>query len=897
MKRKVLARFRSLSRRTFLTQVGAGTLVLPWHPANGLTAQGLPSTPAPISEPHFPDRLHLFVWRNWELANADRMAHVLGTTEEKVREIGDSLGLPPKPRLTPDQLRRIYITVIRQNWHVLPEDQLIRLLGWDRAHYEFTLKEDDFLDHKLGFKKPQCEPLRYETPSPRARQRAAEIKRTIQKTFGSPFQEPGEAAFRFVEDLSSTSFDRIRVPETRASREEIDLSGWTMVTSEAEFVQGRVRRFQSFLKDALACETKIGTSGDAAGSRSVRFSVDPALSLKADSFEIDSQGDRMTVTASSTEGLLQGIYYVQDVIESRGAPFFPIGKTQRSVRLNPRYLYSYFALYGDPLIEQEVDPFPDGYLEKLARVGVNGVWLQGVLNNLAPSSAFPEFGVGWQTRIRNLSGMVERARNFGIRIFLYFNEPRAMPEEFFQKYPDAKGTYTPSVPQFFTMCTSVPKVRQWISDSLAHIFREVPDLGGIFTITMSENMTNCFSRGSSQFCPRCSKRQGWEVVSEVHHALYEGVRRSSAKAEVLAWDWGWGFDWVRNGAESEKIIENLPNGIKILSVSEWHQPVHRGGVSTRVGEYSISVVGPGPRAKKHWSLASKRNLGTLAKIQANCTWEISAVPYIPVAHLVRDHLQNLVESGIEGIQLSWTVGGYPSPNLEVAKEYYYSQAAQGDGVLERVAARRYGSKAVTQTLQAWRDFSTAFQEFPYGVAIYTIPTQHGPANPLRLKETGYSSAMILFPYDDVQHWVGPYPPEVARSQFTKMAGLWKKGLESFGKVLELVPANRLREARRDLGIAETCYLHFQSVANQIQFWLLRKELNRPEGDKRSIAAQMEMIAREEIELAKRQYRIARADSRIAFEATNHYYYRPLDLAEKVLNCEEVIAGLRQIGRG
>ena len=883
-----------MNRRTFMTQVGAGTAVLPWYSINILNAQGLPNSPVPIPEPHFPDRLHLFVWRNWELANADRMSQVLGTTEEKVREIGASLGLPPKPVLTLDQLRRIYITVIRQNWHVLPEDQLIQLLGWNRAHYEFTLKEDDFLNYKLGFKKPHCETLRYEIPSPAAHRRAAEIKRTIQSAFGSSFQEHGEPAFRFVEDLSSTSFDRIRVPDSKASREEIDLTGWTMVTSDAGFVQSRVRRFQSFLKDALACETKMNTGEGAAGDRSVRFFIDPTLSLKADSFKIDAHSDRMTISASNPEGLLQGIYYVQGVTESRGGPFFPIGQTQRSVRLNPRYLYSYFALYGDPLMEQEVDPFPEGYLEKLARVGVNGVWLQGVLNTLAPSPIFPEFGVGWETRIRNLRGMVERAKNSGMRLFLYFNEPRAMPEEFFNKYPDIKGTTDPSVPHFFTMCTSVPKVRQWISDSLAHVFKEVPELGGIFTITMSENVTNCFSKGSSQFCPRCSKRQGEEVVGEVYQALYEGVRRSSAKAEVLAWDWGWGHDWVRNGVEPEKLLDKLPNGIKLLSVSEWHQPVLRGGVSTRVGEYSISVVGPGPRAKKHWSLASKRGLETLAKIQANCTWEISAVPYIPVAHLVRDHLKNLVESGISGIQLSWTVGGYPSPNLEIAKEYYYSQATQGDEVLERVAARRYGSKAVAQTLQAWKDFSIAFQEFPYGVAVYTIPTQHGPANPLRMKETGYRNAMLLFPYDDVRHWLGPYPPEIAQSQFAKMAELWKKGLVSFGKVLDLVPANRLKEARRDLGIAETCYLHFQSVANQIQFWMLRNEFNGRGENKRAIVVKMEAIAREEIELAKRQYRIARADSRIAFEATNHYYYRPLDLAEKVLNCEEVIAGLKQI---
>ena len=44
-----------------------------------------------------------------------------------------------------------------------------------------------------------------------------------------------------------------------------------------------------------------------------------------------------------------------------------------------RTIYSYFALYGDPLSTPELDPFPDGLLQRYARMGVKGVWLQGVL--------------------------------------------------------------------------------------------------------------------------------------------------------------------------------------------------------------------------------------------------------------------------------------------------------------------------------------------------------------------------------------------------------------------------------------------------------------------------------------------------------------------------------------
>src|SRR5438046_5404802 len=88
--------------------------------------------PQPIPEPHFPSRLHQFVWRNWELANLDRMAAVVKGTPEQLRQLGESMGLPAKPQLSDEQLRRIYISVIRQNWHLLPFEQIVALLGWSR---------------------------------------------------------------------------------------------------------------------------------------------------------------------------------------------------------------------------------------------------------------------------------------------------------------------------------------------------------------------------------------------------------------------------------------------------------------------------------------------------------------------------------------------------------------------------------------------------------------------------------------------------------------------------------------------------------------------------------------------------------------------------------------------
>ncbi len=117
---------------------------------------------------------------------------------------------------------------------------------------------------------------------------------------------------------------------------------------------------------------------------------------------------------------------------------------------------------------------------------------------------------------------------------------------------------------------------------------------------------------------------------------------------------------------------------------------------------------------------------------------------------------------------------------------------------------------------------------------------------------------------------------------------------SFRDALQHVPAHKEARALRDLGIAETCYLHFKSTANQIRFCRLREELQSSEPTRRPvITALMAKIAEEEIEVAKRQYVISRLDSTIGYEASNHYYYRPLDLAEKVLNCRQIVESLRR----
>jgi hypothetical protein len=439
----------------------------------------------------------------------------------------------------------------------------------------------------------------------------------------------------------------------------------------------------------------------------------------------------------------------------------------------------------------------------------------------------------------------------------------------------------------------VSEVREYLASAVESICRAVPGVGGFFTITGSENLTNCWSHGNGKACPRCGKRQPAEVISEVNGTFYEGIRRAGNEQTLIVWDWGWHDDWV------ESIITQLPREARFMSVSEWGMPINRGGVATTVGEYSISTIGPGERARHYWELARARGLRTLAKVQCGNTWELSAVPYIPALASVARHAANLRRLGVNGLMLGWTLGGYPSPNLEVVAELGTAPAdgatPDPDSAMARVAERRFGKELAPQVVGAWQEYSKAFSEFPFhGSLVYSAPMQVGPANPLWGEPTGYSASMVGFPYDDLDAWRGVYPAEVFIGQFEKVATGFEHAHANMAAAFQACRSQLTAEQRavalQELSVGEAAAIHFRSVANQARFVMTRRRLKEAKSpaDVSSARAELEQLLRAEIELARRLHAVQSRDSRIGFEASNQYYYVPVDLAEKVINCHDLL---------
>lgn len=707
------------------------------------------TNPPPVEFKHFPAPYQAVIWRNWEMVSVAKLAAVLKTDEKTILAAAADMGLPVPPHVNERWLKRGYVTIIRANWHLLPYEQLLELLGWTVEKMEFTLREEDFLWTKLGNLKPAAKALYYRPLTDEEKKRTAELKKITLELSSHVMQR--EESFAFLDNFKDTGY----------------------------------------------------------------------------------------------------------------LPYKP-GKSSVKNSFNPKIIYAYSALYGDPLLDSSIQPFTDDIIKRYADTGVTAVWMQAVLYTLFPLKKAMDFSRGYDKRLDALKGIVDKLKNNGMDLYFYMNEPRGMPAAFYEYYPEMKGIYYERT-NMYSMCTSQKASLDYVREACSYVFGKVPQLGGAFTITMSENLTHCHSRFTGDKCPECSKRPIADVVAEVNTAIEEGIHAGSPDANVIVWDWAWKEEW-----ETE-VIKKLPQKINLMCVSEWGKELNIGGVENSIIDYSISNPGPSNKSRNAWKAAKERGINTIAKVQMNNSWECSAIPYLPVPYLVREHMENLKAEGVNGLFMSWTLGGYPGGNLELA-----------DCTPEELAEKYYGAVAAPEICRAWKIFCEAFREFPFHVTVlYTAPHNMGPGNLLFSKKTSYNASMVGFPYDDIESWRANYPRDIFEEQFKKLSEKWNTGLAVLDGIEESISAENKKYYEDLKTVAVSAYSHFRSAYLQVRFVNLRDSASE------NRVSEMLKAVDEELEIAKEMFVVASADSRIGFEATNHYCYTPADLLEKILNCEEI----------
>lgn len=687
-----------------------------------------------------PCRWQTVIFRNYGFVSDERLATVLRCDKATIRKEAVRLGLG-SVRYNKDWENKGYITMIRNNWYLLPYDQLQKLLNFSREKLVFILKEEDFLSHKLGGVKPECQPVYYTPLTEVQKMQTEQLVNIIRPLMKRPECKP----FDFFKGMRK---NKLRVPQT------------------------------------------------------------------------------------------DGVRMLHGYLTSCGDVFAADGRTHLSDELLKQYM----------------------------AVGVNALFIHGQLSKLADYPFDKSLSQGYELRRKNLKELIRRADRYGIKIYLYINEPRALPTDNFpEQYAHLKGHTAGGQTD---LCFSQKEVRDYLYNTIRDIVTDMPLLGGFMTITMSENATHCKSSGSTN-CEHCKDVPAEQLAAEVNNTIYRAICDSHSKARLIAnlWGWaaymGWSKEQVAHG------IEMLDKGISVLCVSEFNLPLEKGGIKCSLIDYSIS--NPGPSETTRWMLAKAEETGheIFAKIQVNNSWECSCVPYLPVYDLVLEHIKNLQNIHVKNFMLTWTLGGWPSPMLNMVAasslpnfnlDSWYNDCYGSEGRLVHEAVKR---------------FCDGFREFPFSVTVlYTSPKNLGMANLWNLQPEQKSSSMVCYSFDDYEHWMSPYTYDVYTDCMEKMLRYWREGC----KLLSMAKKKNSRELQL---YAEIATLHMEADLLQTRFSYYKRHPQENE-------VKLKEIVQKAIECTERLLQLVDKDAKIAFETSNHYFYTSRNLLEQYLHLKTMV---------
>ena len=689
-----------------------------------------------------PTKWQTVLLRNYGLIEPKKLAEVLKTDETTIEREAKRLGLE---KIAYDErwLRCGYITIVRNNWHLLPYSQLMQLLDVSEETLDYNLREDDFLSYKLGDFKPYCEEVLYKPLNERQLIETEEIAKIVRENFIENYVVP--------------------------------------------FAFGYEKETPCLTKDKNADFAKI--------------------------------------------------------------------------------VYAYSAMYGDTFLN-DGEIVPELLLKKLSQTGVNGIWFQGVLSKLSPYPFVDGVSDSYEKRRKNLRKLIQKCAKYGIKVYLYFNEPRALAIDDVNER--TKGLLGRECGGKYSLCTSQPAVQEYLYMAVKDFVSSVPDLSGIITITMSENLTNCYSISGND-CPICTKRTRPEVVAEVNNVIMRALKDSGTGAKLFANLWGWSayMGWTKE--DVLKGIALLDKDIAVMCVSEFGT-VMKDGKPYTVGEYSLSQVGPCEETKEYLSFAKASEHKIMAKVQINNSWELASVPYIPVFELIVEHMGNLKSLGVNGLLLSWTLGGYPSASFRLVNEIF-----SGDFDYDEWLKSQYADEW-ERVKKCVGLFSSAFRNYPFATdVLYYGAMQVGASNLLYRERTGLKATMVCFPYDDIDGWLGgKFTAEEYKQKLHALVSEWRVGLEALQGVQGNAQYAELKM------MAETVYLNLKSLLVQFLY---------NEGKEQENAQALLPLLDEEEYLAKALYALASKDARIGYEASNHYYFTQNTFLEKLINLEILKSGL------
>lgn len=466
--------------------------------------------------------------------------------------------------------------------------------------------------------------------------------------------------------------------------------------SDSDVIMTAVRDFEDYLFTSMGVGAFVSKNPDGSAVK-IALGKDLGEAEGYMGYRIITSEGGIEIFGHDERGVAQGLYYLEDLMNIRKAPFIKFGTVERKALFTPRVSQSPFGMYE----------WNDEAFKILAHRGFDTIdlWIKDAWTNKR----------GEWIDIRLIA---ERAKKYGIDVFVELYAPHDVhPDE-----PNAQQFYDDLYGTIFSVCPIIKGVT--VVGEATNFASRDPHVG---LVPHSKNFVDNIPTGkiSPGWYPCCDYPQWIDMIKKA-------VRKYNPDAEVVFCTYNWGF---APEEDRIKLINALPTDITVLATWDMFEKIKVGDSIEDVCDYSLAFEGPGKYFVSEATAASKRGIKVSAIANTSGrTWDFGTVPYEPMPEQWIKRYKNIQkahkELGLRGILENIHYGFHPSIITDLEKQAFFTPVEPLEDTLMHLLERDFGKDNAKTVKQATELFSTAIQHY--------VPTNEdqyggfrtGPAYPL-----------------------------------------------------------------------------------------------------------------------------------------------------------------------
>lgn len=624
-----------------------------------------------------------------------------------------------------------------------------------------------------------------------------------------------------------------------------------------------VRTAAADLSDFLQNGLRVPSAASESGLYTIRLRIASSVEgvSTEEGYRVEAEPNALTIAGIAPRGVLRGVYWLEDQLRLRRAPFVKRGVTVRNCRF-PFRISTAFRPGGGSLSEtSEPMLYSDGLLARLSHDGYNAIWVDVNTEEITlHSKIFPELDdPEAEIRLARLDDLSRRAKRFGIDVFPYLSTGynHHLPKEFFDRHPEVLG-YGWGPP----MCTSVATVRKFYAEVVETLFEHASELRGVGVIYDSEGFWYCGNSERTRLeCPRCRNRTQESIAAELLKTLDDAMHEAGGPdTRLIAWNYNVNSSWVT------KLVPLLPADIIVQGDFDKGMVEVKDGIQHVVEDYSLSNLGPPDNFVNEYHAARDRGMTVMTKTESFVSQEAVFIPYIPAMEQWYARNAKIREYNLGGIWATWSHYGWtPSRPAELTAEMAFDPLPTMQEMLMEIARRGFGDAAAPYVMRAWHDFSEGIREYPYSdpVARTPGPIQRGPSHPFFLDPNVKGFGPWRSWQNDLQ-WTAPWGTAVTEKYLRQVRDWYSRGVAELEEGRTAAPPSYRSEVDSELGVARTFQSALETGLNLIEWLNARNDFfeARSAAEREVAAERLERVAWAERENAVSVLPILEADSRL-----------------------------------